>query len=70
MNKSQIIKSNAYRPNSFTWLDVKSKLREFFMQYVTPLPKFSLISGHHHYVITISVIIADSYDFFHIMVYG
>lgn len=48
MDISQIVKSNAYRPNSFTWLDVKSKLREFFMQYVTPLPKFSLISGHHH----------------------
>lgn len=70
MNISQIVKSNAYRPNSLTGLDVKSKLREFFMQYVTPFPEFPLISGHHYDVITIPVIIADSYDFFHIMVYG
>lgn len=69
MDISQIVKSNAYRPNSFTWLDVKSKLREFFMQYVTPLPKFSLISGHHHYVITISVIIANAHNLLHIVVY-
>lgn len=70
MNKSQIIKSNIDRSHCFTWFDIQSKFIKFSMQNVSPLPKFSLVSRHHYYVITISVIIADSYDFFHIMVYG